>query len=139
MLRPALLIGLTPLLLSCGASLRDVYMAKDGQGSVKATKFNAIGDEIHCIIVVLGGDEETRVALDLTGPDGVHLSDDEIYPRPTSDKQGPVTIDFQLFQIDAMGDKVYEGLPELPWPIGDYTMKVSLDDELEETLEFSVD
>jgi hypothetical protein len=134
LLSSALLLGIAPLLAGCGASIDEAYMAKDSSGDIKATTFHVLGDQIHCIIKFIGGDEDSRVAFSLKGPGDIKLTDDEIYPRPSSDKQGPIKLDMQLFTLDADGGRDEDG----PWTEGDYEMEISLDGELDQTLEFKI-
>jgi hypothetical protein len=134
LLRCAPLLALPLLLCGCGATIHEAYMAKDGAGTLKATSFHSEGDQIHCIVDFRGGDEESVLTFDLSGPDALQMTDEEVYPRPSSDKQGPIKVDVQLFVRDALGERADEG----PWPLGDYTMAISLDGELEEELDFDV-
>lgn len=125
----ALLLQLT----ACGPSFNFVYMAKDSNGDEKTTKFLAVGDEMHCVMEMVGGDEDTVVTLDLAGPGDIRLPDGEFFPRPQG-KQGPIFLDVQLFTFDAQGNRSDTG----PWPVGSYTIDVYLDDSVEETLPFEV-
>jgi len=126
----ALLLGSA----SCGVSLDDAYMAKDQGGANKATEFHSLGDEIHCIMRVSGGDEDTRMTLALHAPSKLELSQNELYPWPNSQVKGPVDLEIQLFQLDAKGAHVTMG----PWPVGAYRMDIAIDGEGKEALDFSV-
>ncbi|HZO13068.1 MAG TPA: hypothetical protein VFB62_07410, partial [Polyangiaceae bacterium] len=128
------LVAVLPLLAGCGPSLGFAYMSKDSSGDLKATRFHSVGDEIHCVMEVLGGNEETVLTMGFFGPGGVGLSDDEYYPRPDPKVQGPVPVDIQLYQLDQMGMELWDG----PWPLGAYAIEIYLDHELEETLDFEV-
>jgi hypothetical protein len=120
-------------LTACGPSFNFVYMAKDSQGDEKTTRFFSVGDEIHCVMEMVGGGEDTVIVLELTGPGGISSPDDEYYPRPQGE-QGPVFVDIQYFTQDAAGNRSDSG----PWAVGDYEIDVYLDDSLEETLAFDV-
>lgn len=123
-----------PLLAGCGPSFNFVYMAKDSRGDEKTTKFSSVGDEIHCVMELVGGGEDTTISLELTGEGDLQLPENEFFPRPQGD-QGPVFWDIQLFRIDpATGDKFEQG----PWPPGAYNMDVYIDDGLEESLPFDI-
>jgi len=129
-----LLLGLASLVAGCGAAIDEAYMAKDSSGTIKATTFHVEGDQIHCIVKFVRGDEDSRLTFSLKGPGDIQVSDDEIYPRPSSDVQGPIDVDLQLFILDANGKRDNDG----PWLEGDYSMEISLDDVLEETLDFKI-
>ena len=123
-----------PMLAGCGPSLGFAYMAKDSSGDQKATRFHSVGDEIHCVMEVLGGNEETVLTLAFFGAGGVNLSDDEYYPRPDPKVTGPVPVDIQLYQLDQMDMRLLTG----PWPLGPYTIEIYLDHEKQETLDVEV-
>jgi hypothetical protein len=126
----ALLLALT----ACDAELSYAYMSKDSGGNFKTTKFLSVGDEIHCVMEVIGGDEETVLVFGITAPDGVGLSQNDFYPRPDPKETGPVQVDIQLYSVDNMGMQSNKG----PWPIGPYLMDVYLDGDLTESLPFDV-
>jgi hypothetical protein len=121
-------------LMGCGPELNFAYMAKDSAGKQKTTKFQSVGNEMHCVMEMVGGDEDTVITLNLSGPDGISLSENETYPRP-GNEQGPVPVDIQLLQYDqATGDVLDDG----PWPIGSYSIEILIEDDLEDTLDFQV-
>lgn len=120
-------------LTACGPSFNFVYMSKDAQGNQKATKFLALGDEIHCVMEMVGGGRDTVIRLDLSGDGELRVPDNEFFPRPQGE-QGPVFVDLQLFLLDAAGNKIEKG----PWPTGSYNMDVFIDDSLEESLAFDI-
>ncbi|HHH30730.1 MAG TPA: hypothetical protein ENK57_20635 [Polyangiaceae bacterium] len=123
-----------PFLVGCGPTFNYVYMAKDSRGDEKTTKFFSLGDEIHCVMEMVGGNEDTTISLDLSGSGDLQLPENEFFPRPQGE-QGPVFWDIQLFLTDPVtGDKYEEG----PWPPGSYNMDVYIDDSLEESLPFEV-
>lgn len=129
-----MLAALLPLLAGCGPAFNFVYMSKDSRGDEKTTKFFAVGDEIHCVMELVGGGEDTVISLDLTGDGELQIPENEFFPRPQGD-QGPVFWDIQLFLIDpATGDTYDQG----PWPPGSYNMDVYIDDSLEESLPFDI-
>jgi hypothetical protein len=126
----ALLIPLT----GCGPSLNYAYMSKDSGGGQKTTKFLPLGDEIYCVMELVGGGEDTKLRFAVEGPGSFRLSDNDLFPRPDPTVQGPVDLSIQLFQIDAMGNHVAKG----PWPIGGYVMDIFIDEEFEQSLDFEV-
>ena len=126
-------VALCVPLVGCGPEFTYVYMAKDSGGDQKTTRFLSVGDEIHCVMEVIGGDEDTVVRLDLLGPDGLTMPDDEYFPHPQGN-QGPVALDVQMFTIDVDGVQSTTG----PWVVGGYTIDVLLDGASEEVLEFEV-
>lgn len=136
--RPGVLRGLAAAALllqcaACGPSVNYLYMSKGGDQ--KSTSFNEVGDEIHCVMEVVGGDEDTVLTFNLSGSGALELTDSEIYPRPDPQQTNPVQVDVQLFQYDPdTGARALQG----PWPTGSYTMDVHLDDELEDSLDFEI-
>jgi hypothetical protein len=48
------------------------------------------------------------IRLDLEGPEGMRMPDDEFFPHPQGN-QGPVQMDVQLFLYTSEGDQLDDG------------------------------
>jgi len=121
--------------VGCGPELTDVYMAEDQRGKTKTRTFREEGQKIFLILRLSGGNEDTILTITMEGPDGILLEEDEIFPHPNSESSGAVDVGVQLVQIGPNGEKVEKG----PWPTGDYTIEVDLDDEFEGRTDFKIE
>ena len=132
--RALVLAGIVVTASACGASVEDAYMAKDPDGQQKTETFNKLGDEMFICLRVVGGDEDTQVKLHFS-EGRLQLTDDTLFPWPNSQAQGPVDLRVQLYIPDPKtGERRLRG----PWPVGSYSFDVLIDDEIEDTVDFSV-
>ncbi len=105
------------------ANISDAYMARDEAGDDRTDVFSP-DDDFHCIVEVANAPDDTEVkatwyAVEVEGID----PDSQIAAFDM--KTGDATIPFNLTN-------------ENPWPVGSYKVDISLNGEVEKTLEFSV-
>lgn len=134
-LSPLALLAFLPALTGCEASMEAYMGSEAGLGT---TEFNPLGQQIHCVVFLKGGDESTRLQFFLTVPPSgavppPTLNLAEVFPRPTSNELGdPIELDVFLLTTDPADPTKVQA--DGPWPSGRYTMKVVLDDVETDTL-----
>ncbi len=105
------------------AKISDAYMARDEAGNDRTDVF-APEDAFYCIVELANAPDDTEVkaswyAVDVEGADPNTLIDE--YALTTGD----ATLPFNLVN-------------DTPWPVGKYKVDISLNGEVKQTFEFSV-
>lgn len=95
-------------------------------------------DELHTIIFLRGGDQNTRIRFQFgprpsnseitTGTSRPFSVDRYVFPRPSADQLGAeVTLDVNLVGPPVPGAFVDEPTTAGPWDLGEYEIRVTMD------------
>lgn len=106
------------------ANITDVYLTANGDGSGETTVFS--GDQtFYCIVEVANAPDDTTLKAVWTA-----VSVEGVEPNYVIDEASIVTGGQNVFTFDLQIDTF--------WPSGTYKVEIFLNDELDQTLEFSV-
>ena len=122
--------------LSSGCAMEvTAYMSTDSRGNSAVDTFFNYGEEMHAIVLLSYSHPDTFVQLDLQGPGQIGLSDNGFYPNPDPKDDGDAAeINIQMIGLDEEGNTSEIG----PWPVGEYTLDVFIDQNLATTVHYDV-